>query len=522
MLTVTFGVHGLPASVLATTPRVHAAQTGVTTRSALRVLLPAAAGVAFASGSLGCNRSLSFPRMRLVFCRARRDGDLPSDEEMAESLNAKMPKEVRVATERAVKAEATLRRADEQIANIGIDLEEEDRRAKELAQQLAILPPLPSDGPPAAFCLLGGRTSVCESKLLLSLEAMLPPGGLHVLPLEDLRDSTAKEFAAALETSEVVVFCSALCSPSSSLVETGIDARAIELEACKGLSVLLDDVPETVRRIILLTDSPAESSACPMELFFTRAMRERNPNASPLRFSIVRATISSESDSEMVLAQPVEVSSKMPAMVKDAVSGLRSAYIGGVVRSVQLMMGSQDNEETQQLTSPAATAKALQFALRRGLDVPELTITGGAPADWDELLLATIGPEIWRLPLEDARRMRSWLKGWVEFNYCRGANQGGAAMKKAGLKTPVEVRLTAKGACIKFVPSGSRTPGAGFDGLLEGGLELLVDDEAPGRPARLRVRRCAYGWRTKPREGSERAILSRLQRDWKLTQKFRS
>lgn len=522
MLTVSSCVHGPPASVLATVPRVHAAQRGVTTRSALGMLMPAAAGVVFASGSLGCNKSLSFPRVRLVFCRTRRDGDLPSDEEMAESLNARMPEEVRLATERAVKAEATLRRADEQIANIGIDLEEEDRRAKQLAQQLAILPPLPSDGPPAAFCLLGGSASVCETQLLFSLESMLPPGRLQVLPLEDLRDSTAKEFAAALEMCEVLVFCSALRSPSSSLVETGVDARAIELDACKGLSALLDDIPETVRRIVLLTDSLAESSTCPMELFFARAMRERSPNASPLRFSIVRATIASEGDNEMVLAQPVEVISKMPAMVKDAVSGLRSAYVGGIVRSVQLMMGSQDNEETQQLTSPGAAAKALQFALRRGLDVPELTITGGAPADWDELLLAIIGPEIWRMPVEDARRMRSWLHGWVEFNYCRGANQGGAAMKKAGLKTPVEVRLMAKGACIKFVPSGSRTPGAGFDGLLEGGLEILVDDEAPGRPARLRVRRCAYGWRAKPREGSERAILSRLQRDWKLTQKFRS
>eukprot|EP00930_Biecheleria_cincta_P074733 TRINITY_DN61955_c0_g1_i1.p1 TRINITY_DN61955_c0_g1~~TRINITY_DN61955_c0_g1_i1.p1 ORF type:complete len:379 (-),score=70.85 TRINITY_DN61955_c0_g1_i1:459-1514(-) len=351
---------------------------------------------------------------------------------------------------------------------------------------------------------------------------MMPPGGLLVIPLEDLHGATTKEFAAKLEMCEAIAFCSSSCSPSSASVQTGVDARTIEVEACKGLSALLEDMPEKVRRIVLLTDSLAESSTCPMELFFTRAMRERSPNASPLRFSIVRATIASESDCEAVFAQPVEVVSKMPAMVKDAVSGLRSAYMGGVVRSVQMMMGSQEEEDMQQLTSPGAAAKALQFALRRGLDVPELTVTGGAPADWEELLLAMIGPEIWRLPVEDARRMRTWLQGWVEFNYCRGANQGGAAMKKAGLKTPVEVRLSAKGACIKFVPSGSRTPGAGFEGLLEGGLELLVDDEAPGRPARLRVRRCAYGWRTKPREGSERAILSRLQRDWELTQKLRS
>eukprot|EP00434_Breviolum_minutum_P001508 symbB.v1.2.001331.t1/scaffold57.1/size370615/40 len=32
----------------------------------------------------------------------------------------------------------------------------------------------------------------------------------------------------------------------------------------------------------------------------------------------------------------------------------------------------------------------------------------------------------------------------------------------------------------------------------------------------------AYGWRKRPRESSERAILSRLSRDWQLAEKMRA
>ncbi|CAE7947031.1 rpmG, partial [Symbiodinium sp. KB8] len=156
-------------------------------------------------------------------------------------------------------------------------------------------------------------------------------------------------------------------------------------------------------------------------------------------------------------------------------------------------------------------------------DVPEVTVAGQAEgSDFEELLLPLVGPELWRLEVPNARRARAWVRGWVEFNYCRGANQNGAAMKKVGLKTPVEVRQSSLGSCIKFMPPGSRQPGAGFDGLLEGGLEILVDDATTTRPARMRVRRCAYGWRKKPRESSERAILSRLRKDWELSEKLRS
>eukprot|EP00438_Fugacium_kawagutii_P009318 Skav234536 [mRNA] locus=scaffold2556:180322:183912:- [translate_table: standard] len=76
---------------------------------------------------------------------------------------------------------------------------------------------------------------------------------------------------------------------------------------------------------------------------------------------------------------------------------------------------------------------------RSQLDVPEITVVGSGGVDFDEVLLPLVGPELWRLDVPDARRARAWVRGWVEFNYCRGANQNSSAMRRAGLKTPVEV-----------------------------------------------------------------------------------
>ncbi|CAE7678836.1 frr, partial [Symbiodinium microadriaticum] len=148
------------------------------------------------------------------------------------------------------------------------------------------------------------------------------------------------------------------------------------------------------------------------------------------------------------------------------------------IREAARMMGGLGYEVSP---TPAwicqVLAVVLDFALQSGLDVPEVTVAGQAEgSDFEELLLPLVGPELWRLEVPNARRARAWVRGWVEFNYCRGANQNGAAMKKVGLKTPVEVRQSSLGSCIKFMPPGSRQPGAGFDGLLEGGLEILVDD----------------------------------------------
>ena len=58
--------------------------------------------------------------------------------------------------------------------------------------------------------------------------------------------------------------------------------------------------------------------------------------------------------------------------------------------------------------------------------------------------------------LKDLKEMKKRGKRSVgrvsltRFNYCRGANQNGSAMRRSGLKTPVEARTSTLGACIKL------------------------------------------------------------------------
>jgi len=246
------------------------------------------------------------------------------------------------------------------------------------------------------------------------------------------------------------------------------------------------------------------------------AARERQGNAllgPPISVTFLRASVGSTTEPPRVLA-------KLPATVSQATKGLRSMYIGGLGS----MRAASSEEATGGTACPGAVASALAFVLQRGVDVFEFTVMGcdeQKECDWDEIMLPLVGPEIWRLPVEEPERTRNWIRGWVDFNFCRGAAQGSTGMRRAGLRTPVEVRSTPLGTCLKFMPAGSRKAGVGFDGLSEGGLEILVDNAKNGAPGRLRVRRCAYGQGQKPRETSERTILSRLKKDWEMAQSFR-
>jgi len=444
-----------------------------------------------------CGRGPLKPRLPL--CAV--NDELPSDAELMKSLNARLPPEVRLNKERALRAEETLRKADEAIKALGIDL-------TAAAPQERQLLPKPA-GAQAVLCWLsqdepGPATlhEALQARMGEVIREALDPNEMHGLSAEDFGERLAG-------CSAVAVHC-----PSA------LDA-ALQAKACLGLTALMEGAPESMKRIVLVSDSRAATA---VERHLTKALRERSQNASPIRLNIIRAMLASTGRDEEL---PVQVIAKMPATVRDAARGLRSSLVGGVRSAVALAEAfqelSNDWDAIGSETSPEVLAVVLDFALQIGLDVPEVTVAGQAEgSDFEELLLPLVGPELWRLEVPNARRARAWVRGWVEFNYCRGANQNGAAMKKVGLKTPVEVRQTSLGSCIKFLPPGSRQPGAGFDGLLEGGLEILVDDATTTRPARMRVRRCAYGWRKKPRESSERAILSRLRKDWELSEKLRS
>ncbi|CAK0861452.1 unnamed protein product [Prorocentrum cordatum] len=142
-------------------------------------------------------------------------------------------------------------------------------------------------------------------------------------------------------------------------------------------------------------------------------------------------------------------------------------YIGG--------LGSMRAASSEEATGGTA-CPGERFCGARGEDDRLLQSVTGAcrpqECDWDEIMLPLVGPEIWRLPVEEPERTRNWIRGWVDFNFCRGAAQGSTGMRRAGLRTPVEVRSTPLGTCLKFMPAGSRKAGVGFDGLSEGAARL--------------------------------------------------
>ncbi|CAK9092492.1 unnamed protein product, partial [Durusdinium trenchii] len=113
--------------------------------------------------------------------RARTSGseeNLPSDEELMADFNARLPPKVRIYKERALKAEETLRKADQSIKALGIDLEKDDREKEELSQ---ILPPLSLEAVALCWPSQGGEGKV---PLLTALHGVLDE--IHLFELESL------------------------------------------------------------------------------------------------------------------------------------------------------------------------------------------------------------------------------------------------------------------------------------------------------------------------------------------------
>jgi len=465
------------------------------------------------------------------------ENDLPTDEQLRTSLAARLPPGERIRRDMATRTEETLRRADESIEALGIDLE---AAAAETKERMRLLPPLADEGPVIAICSdsLASQGLPSPGSVEAALRELLPEATTRWFNLGQLGDLASEEVTAMFEGCGAVAVCPSCRGGSSSI-------RIAEL----GFASLLQSLPDSVNRVVLLsscvpTEQPEleennsgtggalvaamdavifgrsprqqQQRSSPMralENLLTVAERERGAVEAPLYATIVRAMPGQAVEAPQVIA-------KVPATVRQATAGLRSMYVGGV-RSMGDGSGAPNEIG---FASTSAVSFILAFVLRRGVDVNELTVVGHSPEgqeEWDELMLPLIGPELWRVDVDEPRRALAWVRGWVDFNYCRGANKPGRAMLRAGLKTPVEVRQTLQGICIKFMPPGARDPGGGFDGLREGGLEILVDEQSEHRRGRIRVRRCSYGWRKKAMEGSERAILSKLQKDWKMAESLR-
>ena len=114
------------------------------------------------------------------------DGDLPSDEELMKSLHKRLPPEVRINKERALRAEETLRKADEAIKALGIDLTADDKEQHQLL-------PKPADAQ-VLLCLPSPEGSTGGSFLLEALQVKMGQVIEKVLVLSQMHELSAQEF----------------------------------------------------------------------------------------------------------------------------------------------------------------------------------------------------------------------------------------------------------------------------------------------------------------------------------------
>jgi len=170
-----------------------------------------------------------------------------------------------------------------------------------------------------------------------------------------------------------------------------------------------------------------------------------------------------------------------------------------------------DSEPEGATTSMEVLAEALFRALALEVNAGFCLVGQDAPpsaAEWSELLLPFVGPEVWRAEVADARKAAIFAKGWAQEFF--GA---GKRAMRFGVKTPVEIRETPQGVIIKFRPLGSDKDTT-FEELYEGGVEFVAEVPPGGGQPRLRARRCAYGWKVVVKENSESALLSKFAQDW--------
>jgi len=308
----------------------------------------------------------------------------------------------------------------------------------------------------------------------LSLEARIEP---RWATLDDVRRRSFEDLDDILSDCNTLVV-------TPDITDSGADTLPLAKEALKAL---LASCPDSLSKIILLSSSDSRkdkggfnigsffdkdggSSLSDLEDELTSTARKRSGNR-PLYPVIVRA------------GSPVDTS------------------------DAEVACWAGDGTDTATCSAPVA-AEAIYQALSLQVDTG-FSVSGGSieGADWPELLLPFIGPEVWRREVPDATRAAFFVKGWAEEFF-----GSGKSALRMGVKTPVRFQETPSGVIFKFAPLGT-APGALFQELDDGGVEFLAEEPA-GLPPRMRARRCAYGWKVTIKENSERALLEKFAADW--------
>lgn len=271
----------------------------------------------------------------------------------------------------------------------------------------------------------------------------------------------------------------------------GDESQALE-DAKQGLKAALPSFPDSLTKVVLLSRAGAQDGKggfnfgsffdgnksakwADLEDELTSCARKRTSN-SPLHVLIVRT-------GELTAA----------------------ASTGTVVRCVPA------GERPEATTTVGTATEAIYQALKLGADTSFCVVDAPGAAlddpDWPEMLLPFAGPEVWRSEVDSVRRAAIFVQGWAEEFF----GQGKSAMR-LGVKTPVQLQKTPSGVIFKFRPL-STDDEVGFEELQEGGVEFVAE-EPEGMPPRLRIKRVGYGWKVSVKENSEKALLSKFEKDW--------
>jgi len=345
----------------------------------------------------------------------------------------------------------------------------------------------PSKGPAVLEAV--GRIAVCgftggkgPAKLLLERVASL--GGSEPVWI-DLKEVTRCKFE---EVDDMMAGCTtaAICSDTS-------DDSPETLEALReGLRAILASAPDTLTKVVLVSRIGAQESKGGFNLgsFFgekgtaawdavedelTSNARKRTGNRQ-LHIVIIRT------------GKPLEA--------------------GAGPTQVQCLPAEGVGEGcTSEKTVAEAVCQALAFSVNSNFSVVDEPTSGmGSAPIWSELLLPFVGPEVYRTEVPDAKKAIFFVQGWAEEFF----GEGKSAMRM-GVKTPVLLQNTPSGVMFKFRPLGTMSE-VDFNELSEGGVEFVVEE--PGdSPARIRAKRCSYGWKVSVKENSERALLEKFSRD---------
>mmetsp|Transcript_44648 Transcript_44648/g.97037 ORF Transcript_44648/g.97037 Transcript_44648/m.97037 type:complete len:469 (-) Transcript_44648:98-1504(-) len=286
-----------------------------------------------------------------------------------------------------------------------------------------------------------------------------------------------------LEMEEKLAGCDVaiICPPRS---EEGVTALSATLA---GLRSVLSGLPNGLRKVVLLSQVSAQRSRLGSFIPFFRQYRG-----------------ASWDDIEHELMSAARTCCPLQAVIIRI--GTHCSQVPSAVRCLPL------DQVIDGSTSSAVAAQAIFHALEFGVDTSFAVVeepfgleVPSRSQSWSELLLPFVGPELWRAEVDDAHRAAMFVQSWAEEFF----REGKGALR-FGVKTPVDMRKTATGVILKYRPPTAK---ARFEDLQEGGIEFIAEIPSVGH-ARLRAKRCAYGWKVSCKRNSEKALMHKFAQDW--------